>query len=992
MKRVLSLFLAILFCTNLLWISVCADNAEYRTISVTVLEPPTSTFTPTTVTTNASLTAQVELMIKDGNVYANAGSIASMFGYRSVESDDGKYISIQSADRRLAAIFPYDSMQMDYYILGQITPYKLPFAAVKNSNGSWVPFQYCLYALDSELNVQNDKFFVPAPKLTLLNIYDTILNNQDLINFDYYSDLGFTEQDINQKTFALNFFNTLDDVCNFRFFGIFRQMAGIVSNQYDYDENAMDLATLFCTNSDKELEALAKHADTLSATLLPLADEICSAVAYKTDVSLEALINMCTDLMAKVATNPSLNQSYNWCYAEMEKMFGKNSIWKPLSNNVDNICAILPFVLFVNGAIADFKDADSYATDALLEYLDRYADDTILNDDQVASMRGVAESLSANEVANVFNYFSDRWSEVLDTGVGALVSSPAAIVSLCWNISKAFFFNDEIEAADCWKLSIQAYSLQYDARLNAFNLADKMRLNAGRLNETNCQTMAQTLYIYLKSSYVMRDALITYLKANNDEAVVAKYKAKWESENTAIAKLLAQIKSLQSNGHTPNQYGFLGFLPDRAGKILRNYDDSAILRALDFEVPEKPAMNDELERDVVLVLDSSGSMYGTPLRETKKAAVEFIETVGNSNSRIGIVTFESDARIISDFSTDREQLISSVENIYDGGGTNTEAGLRLADQMLSESQADKKIIVLMSDGEPNNGLTGEELISYAKGIRDTGTLIYTLGFFGGLSDKLNAQKLMEGIAGEGCHYEVADAESLIFFFGDIADQISGQRYIYIRIACPVDVTVSHMGETLCSTEDEMNTRTDFGTLTFEENENNEEGETESGEDRRIKVLRLKEGVDYNIRIEANGRGKMNYTIGFMDESGEYSDMREFKNIRISRSTVIDTVASNNEYTTLNVDEDGDGVYDLQYRADVNGRGELVEEDGTWIVIVILCSITFVAIAVFLILRFKKRSLSNKFKYCSHCGAQMPIDANVCGQCGTSLENAALPFD
>ncbi|MBS1335046.1 MAG: hypothetical protein HP054_05145, partial [Blautia sp.] len=67
-------------------------------------------------------------------------------------------------------------------------------------------------------------------------------------------------------------------------------------------------------------------------------------------------------------------------------------------------------------------------------------------------------------------------------------------------------------------------------------------------------------------------------------------------------------------------------------------------------------------------------------------------------------------------------------------------------------------------------------------------------------------------------YEVANADDLVFFFQDMADQINGQKYIYVRIACPVDVTVTYRGEMLSSAEENQSLRTEFGTLTFEENE------------------------------------------------------------------------------------------------------------------------------------------------------------------------------
>lgn len=326
------------------------------------------------------------------------------------------------------------------------------------------------------------------------------------------------------------------------------------------------------------------------------------------------------------------------------------------------------------------------------------------------------------------------------------------------------------------------------------------------------------------------------------------------------------------------------------------------------------------ERDIALVLDVSGSMMGTPMDETKKASTKFIDTILNEDASIGVVTYDNSASMLSDFSVDKTYLTNAVTNISDGGGTNIEAGLAEAKSMLDSSNAKKKIIVLMSDGAPNDGKTGKELVAYADSLKNNDILIYTLGFFENMgSGKSSAQNLMEQLASEGCHYEVASADDLVFFFEDMADQINGQKYIYIRIACPVDVSVTYNGETLSSAQDSLKDRTNFGTLTFEDGEN----EAEANEDDRIKVLRLKEGVDYDVKIVGTGRGMMNYTIGFMDENGDYSDMRRFENVKITKQTVIDTVATVSDESVLNIDEDGDGKHDLKLRAKENGYGEEV---------------------------------------------------------------------
>ncbi len=341
----------------------------------------------------------------------------------------------------------------------------------------------------------------------------------------------------------------------------------------------------------------------------------------------------------------------------------------------------------------------------------------------------------------------------------------------------------------------------------------------------------------------------------------------------------------------------------------------------EYTTAQEPERTTSGERDIVLVLDVSGSMAGSPMEETKKASVKFIDTILDEDASIGIVTYDDSASMQADFSADKAALEATVSGIYDGGSTNIEAGLAEAEAMLRTSGARKKIIVLMSDGEPNAGKEGDELIAYADSLKEKGIIIYTLGFFESLGGyKSYAQTLMEGIASDGCHYEVASADDLVFFFEDMADQINGQKYIYIRIACPVDVTVAYNGEILSSEEDRLNVRTEFGTLTFEERE---DGSSADAED-RIKVLRLKEGAEYDVRINGTGRGLMDYTIGFMDENGEYSDFRRFEKVKITRKTKIDTVAAVSETSVLNIDEDGDGRYDLKLRAEENGYGEEVD--------------------------------------------------------------------
>ncbi|MEL7234595.1 MAG: VWA domain-containing protein, partial [Chloroflexota bacterium] len=63
--------------------------------------------------------------------------------------------------------------------------------------------------------------------------------------------------------------------------------------------------------------------------------------------------------------------------------------------------------------------------------------------------------------------------------------------------------------------------------------------------------------------------------------------------------------------------------------------------------------DDDLSFGVVLVIDTSTSMSGTPLQAAKEAATLFIEQVGDGDP-IALVTFDNNARVDQDLTTDKE--------------------------------------------------------------------------------------------------------------------------------------------------------------------------------------------------------------------------------------------------------------------------------------------------------------------------------------------------
>lgn len=340
-------------------------------------------------------------------------------------------------------------------------------------------------------------------------------------------------------------------------------------------------------------------------------------------------------------------------------------------------------------------------------------------------------------------------------------------------------------------------------------------------------------------------------------------------------------------------------------------------------------------RDTVLVLDISGSMYGTPLEEMKESAIDFCNELlkDEYNNRVGIVFYDHEITSI-DLTNDLDSLIYEINSVTDGGRTNMEGAIAAAKDMLdSQGQTDSiKNIVVMADGLPNQGATSDSGAmqmsihsdytdtEYANAVIDTAQVamqsynMYSLGFFHDLDgEELNfAVALMTKLTNqEDGYHQVEDAENLQFAFGDISEEISDGSKVIVNIACPVDVSITYNGETISSAAESYNDNTSFGTLQL------------LGPDKDIKVLSLEPGIAYDVQLIGTGTGEMNYFVNYLDENEKIIDSREFAAVPITPSTKITSNTDNTpEKMDLSIDENGDGEVDIVWSAEKNGKGKI----------------------------------------------------------------------
>ena len=165
--------------------------------------------------------------------------------------------------------------------------------------------------------------------------------------------------------------------------------------------------------------------------------------------------------------------------------------------------------------------------------------------------------------------------------------------------------------------------------------------------------------------------------------------------------------------------------------------------------------------DIVLIIDSSGSMADNDPRDLRKAAANLFITLAagdvQSDVQIAIIDFDDRAVTLAQLTvadaTGKTELETAVNRIDSNNGTNIAAGLQQGFEALSASSdlfVTRKAAVLLTDGEDNDP---KPLDAYVASYVENGWNIYTIGLVGGGLGE-NLLKDIAAATPEGEYYEV----------------------------------------------------------------------------------------------------------------------------------------------------------------------------------------------------------------------------------------------
>ncbi|HXN49182.1 MAG TPA: VWA domain-containing protein [Bryobacteraceae bacterium] len=215
---------------------------------------------------------------------------------------------------------------------------------------------------------------------------------------------------------------------------------------------------------------------------------------------------------------------------------------------------------------------------------------------------------------------------------------------------------------------------------------------------------------------------------------------------------------------------------DADGRLVTNLQQGAfhvLENGVEQEV--KVFRREDAPVSIGLVIDDSGSM--TNKRDRVAAAALALVEASHPDDEVFVVHFNEKAYMDLDFTHDRKRLGEGLAKLDSRGTTAMRDAVRLAIEHLQRKAAeDKKVLILITDGEDNTSVIGQDYVIRA--AQQSGVLIYAIGLLSEIDDQQThrAQRDLDALtqATGGQSYYLKDASEADRTALDIAHNIRNQ--------------------------------------------------------------------------------------------------------------------------------------------------------------------------------------------------------------------------
>ncbi len=207
------------------------------------------------------------------------------------------------------------------------------------------------------------------------------------------------------------------------------------------------------------------------------------------------------------------------------------------------------------------------------------------------------------------------------------------------------------------------------------------------------------------------------------------------------------------------------------GKALTSKSFTVNEDGMDRPVEATAVPTDGLQ--VVLLLDTSGSMEGAPIAAAKDAAQSFLDAMPDSVD-VAVVSFNDTPEVRTPFTTDATQAENALSGIETGRDTALYDALAAGAALFKGEENDRRILVVLSDGgDTASSVTLEDAIDVISAA-DLG--FYVVELESPENDSASLQRLVAATGGQVVAAE--DPEALAAVFDEVASKIVNQYELH----------------------------------------------------------------------------------------------------------------------------------------------------------------------------------------------------------------------
>lgn len=246
------------------------------------------------------------------------------------------------------------------------------------------------------------------------------------------------------------------------------------------------------------------------------------------------------------------------------------------------------------------------------------------------------------------------------------------------------------------------------------------------------------------------------------------------SENNGVYTFRANVQEVVLHATVVDDHQHLvTTLPRNAFTVFENGQPQQITNFRNADVPVA----------VGIVIDNSGSMRDKRAA-VNQAAINFVRA-SNPGDQVFIVNFNDEAYLDQDFTADIGKLKDGLEHIESRGGTALyDAVIASADHLAKNARLEKKVILVVTDGEDNASQSSLEQ-AIRKLQAENGPTVYTIGILGDDHPR-RARHALEKIALEtgGVAFFPKDVSDVDAITREVAHDIRNQYIITYKPSIP----------------------------------------------------------------------------------------------------------------------------------------------------------------------------------------------------------------